>query len=199
MNMSDTLTTGFAPSAASVHTPDRLLAPTAAALGQRVAALTAHFARVQTERMAGIPLLNLALNVEAVGFEWAALAEGSTEPVAEGVLITPWFMSLVRLPLRALPHHNQVARSFVRDFGCERFDFIGAHDEAVGYHETCALFSAMSSFPNQDVARETALESLALVRPVAEQPPVPRAPVAQPVPARRSFMLGGLSRNRGVA
>jgi len=93
----------------------------------------------------------------------------------------------VRLPLPVLPHGNQVARSFVRDFGCERFDFIGAHDEAIGYHETCALFSPMAGFPSQDVARQTALESLALVRPVAPTAPPARA---EPVPARRAFLLG---------
>lgn len=181
--------------------------PTAADLAQRVDALCHHFVRVHTERMAGIPLLNGALSVEAVGFEWAAQTEAGASPVAEGVLITPWFMSLVRLPLAVLPHGNQVGRKAVRQFGCERFDFIGAHDEAVGYHETCALFSPMGGFTSQELARDTALASLALVRPVAEPtlapPPVPHpaphAPVAQPVPARRSFMLGGLSRNRGVA
>lgn len=177
--------------------------PTAADLMQRVDALRHHFARVQTERMVGIPLLNDALSVEAVGFEWAAQTEAGASPVAEGVLITPWFMSLVRLPLAVLPHGNQVGCKVVRQFGCERFDFIGAHDEAIGFHETCALFSPMGGFTSQVLARDTALASLALVRPVAEPspapPPVPRAPVAQPVPARRSFMLGGLSRNRGVA
>ena len=163
------------------------LLPTDAALRQRVDALRHHFERVHTERMAGIPLLNPALRVEAVGFQWATATAGPAEPVAEGVLITPWFMSLVRLPLRALPHHNQVARSFVRDFGCERFDFIGAHDEAIGYHETCSLFSPMAGFPSQEVARQTALESLALVRPVAPTAPPVRA---EPVPARRAFLLG---------
>ena len=177
--------------------------PTAADLTQRVDALRHHFVRVHTERMVGIPLLNDALSVEAVGFEWAAQTEAGASPVAEGVLITPWFMSLVRLPLAVLPHGNQVGRKAVRQFGCERFDFIGAHDEAIGFHETCALFSPMGGFTSQLLARDTALASLALVRPVAEvspaPPPVPRVPVAQPVPARRSFMLGGLSRNRGVA
>lgn len=173
--------------------------PTAADLTQRVDALRHHFVRVHTERMVGIPLLNDALSVEAVGFEWAAQTEAGASPVAEGVLITPWFMSLVRLPLAVLPHGNQVGRKVVRQFGCEQFDFIGAHDEAIGFHETCALFSPMGGFTSQVLARDTALASLALVRPVAEPSPVPRVPVAQPVPARRSFILGGLSRNRGVA
>ena len=160
--------------------------PTAAALQQRVDALTRHFARVQAERMAGLPLLNPALCVEAVGFEWAAQTEdeAGSPPVAEGVLVTPWFMSLVRLPLALQPHGNRVARKFVRDFGSEGFEFIGAHDDAVGYHETCALFSPMEGFATQAQAVETALASLALVRP---EPAKAVAP--EPVPARRAFFM----------
>ncbi|GLS16566.1 [NiFe]-hydrogenase assembly chaperone HybE [Hydrogenophaga electricum] len=166
-------------------------------LDARVAALVAFYRRVQTERMVGVPILNPALSVEAVGFQWGEAVAGETapeaDPVAEGVLITPWFMSLVRLPARAQGHGHRVGRSFVRDFGGERFDFIGAHDPAVGYHETCALFSPMQDFARMDQARETALESLKLVRPA----PVPAAvsttaaPVttAEPVPSRRAFFL----------
>ena len=150
-------------------------------LDGRILALEGFYRFVQAERMQGIPLLNAALQVEAVGFEWGAEAE---EAVAEGVLITPWFMSLVRLPAQALPHAGQVGRSFVRAFGSERFDFIGAHDPAVGYHETCALFSPMGEFGTQALARETAREALALTRPV---PPA----VPAPVPPRRAFFLGG--------
>jgi [NiFe] hydrogenase assembly HybE family chaperone len=157
-------------------------------LHQRVSALVAHFVRVQTERMAGVPLLNPALRVEAVGFEWAGGAEEGSEPVAEGVLITPWFMSLLRLPANNLPHGNRVGRKTVRDFGSERFDFIGAHDVAIGYHETCALFSPMNGFTSQDQARDTALASLALVRPLPEAAGV--APVAvESLAPRRAFFM----------
>lgn len=160
--------------------------PTTELLGQRVSALVAHFMHVQTERMVGIPLLNPALSVEAVGFEWMA-AEGA-DPVAEGVLITPWFMNLLRLPSVNLPHGNRVGRKAMHGFGSERFDFIGAHDPAIGFHETCALFSPMNGFTSQDLARETALASLALVRPPPEAAVV--APVAaEPLPARRAFFM----------
>ena len=159
--------------------------PTTEWLDQRVSALVAHFVRVQTERMVGIPLLNPALSVEAVGFEWTA-AEGA-DPVAEGVLITPWFMNLLRLPSVNLSHGHRVGCKFVRNFGSERFDFIGAHDPAIGYHETCALFSPMNGFTGQDLARETALASLALVRPA---PAAELAPIAaEPLPPRRAFFM----------
>lgn len=152
----------------------------------RVLALESFYRFVQTERMQGIPLLNAALCVEAVGFEWGADAE---DPVAEGVLVTPWFMSLVRLPAQAQPHGNRVGRSVVREFGSERFDFIGAHDDAIGYHETCALFSPMGEFTTQALARETAQEALALTRPAPVAAPAPV--VREPVPSRRAFFLGG--------
>jgi [NiFe] hydrogenase assembly HybE family chaperone len=147
----------------------------------RVSALVQFYRLVQTERMQGVPILNPALSVEAVGFAWG----DDERTVAEGVLITPWFMSLVRLPSAVEGHGGRVARKSVHGFGNERFEFIGAHDPAVGYHETCALFSPMGGFQSQEQARETALASLSLLRP--EPPP---APAAQAVPARRAFFTG---------
>ena len=179
-----------------VHSP---AAPvTAQGVHKRVWLLEAFYRRVQAERMQGIPILNPALAVEAVGFELGAPTTEGEEPVAEGVLITPWFMSLVRLPLQAQPHAGRVGRKTVRDFGCERFDFIGGHELPLGYHETCALFSPMQGFASQDQARETALASLALLRPAppAETP----APVmTEPVPARRAFLLARRTGGRGGA
>ena len=146
----------------------------------RVSALVHFYRHVQTERMQGIPILNPALAVEAVGFEWG----DAEQTVAEGVLITPWFMSLVRLPAALEDHGGRVARKAVRAFGSERFEFIGAHDPAIGYHETCALFSPMGGFSSQAQAVDTALASLALLRPE----PAPGEEVA-PVPARRAFFM----------
>lgn len=151
----------------------------------RVSALVQFYRLVQTERMQGVPILNPALSVEAVGFQWG----DEEQTVAEGVLITPWFMSLVRLPRAVEGHGGRVARKAVHGFGSERFEFIGAHDPAVGYHETCALFSPMGGFATQAQARETAEASLALLRPAPAPVPTP-LPVAEPVPARRAFFTG---------
>lgn len=163
---------------ANVQTP-------AGALQQRVAALVAHFVHVQHARMQGLMLLNPALEVAAVGFDGVSRVPDAPA-WAEGVLITPWFMNLVRLPQAHQAHGDQVARSFLRDFGCERFAFIGAHNPDVGYHETCALFSPMDGFTNQALALETAQAALALTRsPEAAAPPVVNAPSS-----RRAFFLG---------
>lgn len=148
---------------------------------QRVAALVDFYRRVETERMQGIPILNPALSVQALGFRLA----DEEDAVAEGVLITPWFMSLVRLPLAVQDHAGRVGRKRVLAFGNERFDFIGAHDPALGFHEACALFSPMAEFRSQDQARETAEAVLAQLRPAPVAPP----PAAEPLPARRAFFL----------
>ena len=164
-------------------------------LKQRVDALVSHFARVQRERMQGLPLLNAALRVEAVGFACAnaepALAEVA---VAEGVLITPWFMSLLRLPLCQQAHRDRVGRRVIHAFGLEQFDFIGAADDALGYYETCALFSPMFEFATQDLARDTALAALREIREgthsAAPAAALPTPPAAPAVPARRLFLTG---------
>lgn len=154
---------------------------------QRVAALVAFYRHVQTERMQGIPILHPALWVEAVGFRAIEAGEAGAEAVAEGVLITPWFMSLVRLPLDVQDHAGRVGRKRVLAFGTERFDFIGAHDSVVGFHEACALFSPMADFRDQTQARETAQAVLDQLRPA---PPAPAAVVeAEAMPARRAFFL----------
>ena len=149
---------------------------------QRVAALVDFYRRVETERMQGIPILNPLLRVEAAGFR---LADEEEDAVAEGVLITPWFMSLVRLPLAVQDHAGRVGRKRVLAFGNERFDFIGAHDPVLGFHEACALFSPMAEFRSQDQARETAQAVLDQLRPAPVAPP----PAVEPLPARRAFFL----------
>ncbi|MBX3609050.1 MAG: [NiFe]-hydrogenase assembly chaperone HybE [Hydrogenophaga sp.] len=161
----------------------------AARLATRVDALVAFYLRVQRERMQDVPLLHPGLQVQAVGFEWAAVVDQGPDAgearVAEGVLITPWFMSLVRLPEPVLDLPARVGLKVTRDFGCERFDFLGAHDAAPGYHETCALFSPMGRFASQAAAVDTAREALALTRPRASA-----APSAPAVPSRRAFLAG---------
>lgn len=154
-------------------------------LDDRVQQMADFYRRVDTERMQGIPILNRQLRVEAVGFRLTHDEDGQDTAVAEGVLITPWFMSLVRLPLDLQDHAGRVARKSLRAFGNERFDFIGAHDPAVGYHEACALFSPMAEFRSQVQARETAQAVLDQLRPPPSVPP----PSAEPMPARRAFLL----------
>lgn len=148
-----------------------------------VARLEAAFRAVQATRMQGMPIVHPGLCVEAVGF--AAQPDGA---VADGVLVTPWFMSLVRLPL----HHDAAqamlatGRSEVREWGSYAFDFIGGHEPSIGRYEACSLFSPMAEFADHDAAVATARAVLEMLRRDA----APAAPLPPEQPARRGFLFG---------
>jgi [NiFe] hydrogenase assembly HybE family chaperone len=190
------------------------------AVQARLAQLEQVFARIGTTRMHGVPVLNAALRVQAVGFE--GVIEGDA-PVLQGILITPWFMNLLRLPLVAgagaattSSPASSLSTGSKRSHLCgdKLFEFIAAHEDALGNFEACSLFSPMFEFADQTGAVSTATEILKLLR----APPVPLAPtrqassqsqlpVASPsiscksaealapapapaVPSRRGFLLG---------
>lgn len=174
----------------------------AASLRARTEALVELFDNVAQARMAGIPILNPALRVEALGFE---LCEGDGAEAggthgAVGVLVTPWFMNLVWFPLERVDQPHRAGSSRVHPVGAENFDFIGGHEAAFGSFEACSLFSPMFEFPDQAAASATGAAVLAALR----QPPAP-APVATParavqepatpaktadLAARRAFLFG---------
>ncbi|MEW5835649.1 MAG: [NiFe]-hydrogenase assembly chaperone HybE [Pseudomonadota bacterium] len=180
------------------------MAATANALvDARAAALAAAFRDIEVTRMSGVPILNPRLSVQSVGFEpdcdvpWLAL----------GVLVTPWFINLVRLPLVDIGESALAAigESRTRGAGALRAEFIGAHEPAVGRFEACSLFSPVLEFADQAAALATATEVL---RQLREPPPI-EAPAARPsapltpaptatVPDRRAFLFGRRSPASGA-
>jgi [NiFe] hydrogenase assembly HybE family chaperone len=153
----------------------------AAALAlERARELAARFARIATADMAGIPLLHPGLAVRALGF-----APDESGTGACGVLVTPWFMNLVWLPLAAgsgaaagddsaarPPPAAPLAPGAMRErrVGNERFTFIGACDDVLGPYEACSLFSPMFEFADQAAAEATAQAVLDALR---APPPAP--------------------------
>ncbi|MGE5336348.1 MAG: [NiFe]-hydrogenase assembly chaperone HybE [Gemmatimonadota bacterium] len=151
------------------------------------------FRAIHAERMHGMPLVNEALRVEAVGFRrW----EGRWL----GVLITPWFMSLVLLPdvpgqWRSVPVRGSTGYVFPAGV----FDFIGGHEPALGEFQSCSLFSPMFEFAQHEVARATAEAVLAALFDAGTraEPAAPRtvmcegpdATAAAPV-SKRDFLRG---------
>jgi [NiFe] hydrogenase assembly HybE family chaperone len=117
--------------------------------------LESAFTRIQRERMADVPLLNPALRVQAVGF-------GVREEYCLGVLITPWFMNLMLLPLAGdawaeLPSGTKINQSFPSG----TYEFILGEEEGVGRYLMCSLFSPVFEFENQEAAVATAEAVLA--------------------------------------
>lgn len=148
-------------------------------LAERVAALEALFRTIERTRMAGVPVLNRALGVEALGFEPVAVEPGDA-PAAVGVLLTPWFMNLVWLPLQ--PVDGAAGQVRERQVGTTAFEFIGAHEPGFGGYEACSLASPMFDYASHDQARATAQAVLAELRPALAAPAVSSA--------RRGFLFG---------
>lgn len=186
---------------AATH-PEPLAALDPALLARRVRVLEQRFDTIARERMAGLPIVNPHLRVQALGFEPTASAADSRVAIIAGVLITPWFMSLVRLPLT--PHTvSAVAREQWRSgskrshvFGAHGFVFLAAHDEVLGVYESCALFSPMDGFADHAGAETVALEVLRQLRdapePVEAVPAAPDIAHAQEAAAasRRALLFG---------
>ena len=135
--------------------------------------LEAAFRRIQAETMADVPILNSALQVEAVGFSrhadhWL------------GIVITPWFMNLVLVPGAAASWQSVApGLRLFRNFPSGDFAFLGSNEPEVGEFQSCSLFSPMGQFSDQAGAREVALAALTALQaePVA----------AAPAPSKEAF------------
>jgi [NiFe] hydrogenase assembly HybE family chaperone len=149
-------------------------------LARRSAELVRLFESIVHTRMAGVPVLNMALHVEAVGFLPMAEEEGAAAS-GLGILLTPWFMNLVLLPLALIDSAAGVGLVRTRTLRGTCFEFIGAHEPAVGAFAACSLFSPVFEFADQATARATAQAVLAQLREPLNTPAAP---------ARRSFLFG---------
>jgi [NiFe] hydrogenase assembly HybE family chaperone len=165
------------------------------------AVLQARFEHIRRGPMQGLPMLNDALSVRALGFR----------PWREhwlGTLVTPWFMNLVLMPRQAQAWHplpERESRHFV--FPAVVFEFIGARDAEIGDYLACSLFSPMFEFTDSAAAEATALAALEALFDTANCPlgEVPSAPAdaraaATPAPrpatavSKRDFLFGSTNR-----
>ena len=141
------------------------------------------FFRIQREQMADVPILNPALNVEAVDFQrWQAHWLG--------IVITPWCMSILLLPgsQENWVSAGQNKRRFVK-FPAGDFAFLGGVEAELGEYQSCSLFSPMDRFPTQREATQTARASLIglLSAPAAKSAAGEEKPADKPSLSRRRF------------
>ena len=138
--------------------------------------------------MADLDIHNSRLRVEALD---ARLWKGRWLTA----LITPWCMNLVLLPAAQgeWTSGSGHERIFYK-FPAGDLAFLCGHEAEVNEYHSCALFSNMAEFVDQDSARATAAAALdALFQPAAPSPREETAPpggAAPPSLSRRAF-LGG--------
>ena len=125
------------------------------------------FERIHRERMHGIPILNPALTVRAVGLH-------PRDGKVMGVMITPWFMNLLLLPGAPMGEAGAaegdggeswegraIGERIAHRFGDEEFTFVVNEVEGIGRCLTHALYSPMQRFESQEDAVDVAEALLA--------------------------------------
>ena len=162
------------------------------AKAERICRLEAFFTEVWQTRMQGLPILHPALQVEAVAFQhW--------DSGWLGVMVTPWFMSLLWLPDEPDIPLGHPGDKVVRSLPAGDYEFIVSHEEGLGSYLSCSLYSPMTAFPDHKSTRAMAMAVMEAVL----QPPVAAATEADSVQSagplssrrfsRRSLLLGHFS------
>ncbi|WP_042694316.1 [NiFe]-hydrogenase assembly chaperone HybE [Azospirillum sp. B506] len=170
---------------------------------ESIARLEAAFREIHIAQMRGMPIVNDALAVKALGFRrhggrWL------------GALVTPWFLNLILLPGEDDEWSALVpgAKELI-EFPSGWYEFVHANRKSVGAYKACSLFSPMFEFASMLQATETASAALvslfdpsiredgaqtAEIRRRREEdlaPPPDPAPVqAEPVRPSRRALLG---------
>ncbi|MGA2710327.1 MAG: [NiFe]-hydrogenase assembly chaperone HybE [Steroidobacteraceae bacterium] len=114
------------------------------------ALLETAFRRIHATRMTGIPILNPALAIEAVGFrDWNGMRVG--------VLITPWSINLVILrELDAALPALRLNERRTWGFPSGSYEFMGGDEPECGPFDFCSLFSPPEEFTDQAAAHAVA-------------------------------------------
>lgn len=117
-----------------------------AALSTRI---ESQFRLIAETRMAGIPVMNTALGVAMRGL-------GRVGDKHVGILVTPWFMNILFLPLRAPDPAPVIGAKAQMLLPSGSYEAIWNHEEVLGGYWSCSLFSPMFEFADMDSAVATA-------------------------------------------
>ena len=151
-----------------------------------VEALVGRFDRIERTRMRGLPILNPALNVEAVGMR-------RLDEHRVGVLVTPWFMNLVLLPGTDDWADTDQGERDDCALPSGPIEFTVNQDEELGCYLSAILFRSVSGFADQAMAREVAEEVMTRLWAPAETAAESAMDGAEPRPhrySRRDFLRG---------
>jgi len=153
----------------------------------RIRELVERFREIGKTSMRDLPLYNPALEVEAVGFR-------TFEDQWVGVLITPWFMNLLRLPKQPVPMDmTSIGRKAKATLPSGEHELMQGGDGVIGSYESLSLHSPMSAFKTQEAARQEAHGRLQdLMHPSKDPAPEVNGRLqAEPTKmSRRAFLRG---------
>lgn len=129
--------------------------------------LELEFERIHREQMQGIPILNTAISIQALGFH-------DYQGRILGVLITPWLMNVVMLP-RADEDWSgmKLGQKQAHQFPARTYKFMVNEINDIGFCQTHSLYSPMHDFSSHEQALSVAqafLDALMVEKYPAEEP-----------------------------
>lgn len=141
----------------------------------RIAQLQERFEQIAQHDMCDMPLSRSGISVETVSFtmmdeHWV------------GVLIVPWAINLIALPIERKMPLTTVGQKYNRMLGDTSLEFIQAYDEQIGAYEMCPLESPIESCSTQEHARAIAQAVMSQLKSHIEQAPESLS--------RRGFLTG---------
>ncbi|MCP4980547.1 MAG: [NiFe]-hydrogenase assembly chaperone HybE [Gammaproteobacteria bacterium] len=117
---------------------------------QIAATIEKTFNRIHLENMQGIPILNPAIEVQAVGFQYY-------QDRVLGVIITPWLMNVVILPAEDEDWSGmELGHKQPQKFPSKTYKFMINHIEGIGSCQTHSLYSPMRDFACHEQALKMA-------------------------------------------
>ncbi len=112
------------------------------------------FNTIHQDQMQGIPILNTAIRVQAVGFQ-------EYEGRMLGVIITPWLMNVVMLAGENDDwSHLEMGKKQLHEFPSKTYKFMVNEIAGFGKCQTHSLYSPMRDFVNHEQAVIAALAFL---------------------------------------
>lgn len=108
------------------------------------------FNKIHQEKMQGIPILNTAIRVQALGFR-------EYEGRILGVIITPWLMNVVMLPGEDDDWNGlKVGKKQLHKFPSNTYKFMVNEIDNIGICQTHSLYSPMQDFASHERAVKAA-------------------------------------------
>lgn len=124
------------------------------------------FSAIHQERMAGLPVANPAIEVEAVEFQ-------AWEGHWLGILITPWFLNLLVLPKQGSPWPESLetgkGKEITLVFPQGEYRFSAREEPGIGGYLSCSLASPVHDWSSQAEIRKTAREVMRLLKSIPLQ------------------------------
>jgi [NiFe] hydrogenase assembly HybE family chaperone len=153
-------------------------------LHPRVTGLLTQLRYVGDAQMRDLPLYNEALEVEAVGFR--ICGEGLV-----GVVITPWFINAIHLPILSTPvEWSKIGHKVEHRLPSGSVVFTRGGDVVTGAYDALSLHSPVIAFTSQEMAR---CEAGTCLDRLFESPQTAAKTMdLLESPSRRAFLRGGV-------